>query len=114
MKLHVPEAFEAHHVLQPQQRRAHGLEVGRDVIDMREAETVGSRGGGRRELMARKKSRIALALHEAKCGVSEGRGDREGLVEARALAIRLNVADRISSAAVELGEGGLDVLHLEG
>ena len=114
VKLHVPEALEAHDVLEPQQRRAHGLEVGGDVIDAREAEAV--RPAARRGV-------VSIQAGEQGAGSSWRSTKRKvvspkGVVMEKVLvpalvALGLNLADRVPARAIERGRRSLDVLHLE-
>jgi hypothetical protein len=113
MELDVPEALEPHDVLEPQERGAHGLKIGRDVVDARKAKAVGPAARRAVELETRKKAGVAVALDEAEGRIAKRRGDRKGLVPTLRFALSLNFANRVASALVERGESGFDVLHLE-
>src|SRR6185295_19523310 len=114
VELHLPELLETHHVLHPEQGRAHGLKVGSDVIDGGEAKTILSAARRWIRLQAGEQLRVVAPLHEAEGGIAERRGEGEGLEPAVAFARGLDFTDRVSAAAIELGEGVFDVLHLEG
>ena len=77
VELHLPEALEAQHVLHPQQRRLHGLEVRGDVIDALEPKRSRRPAGASCSCQAREERAVAAALEEAEGGVAERRGDRE-------------------------------------
>ena len=102
----LPELLEAHHVLHPQEHRLHGLEVRRDVVDVRR-----SRSGCRRRAARRsgtkpgKRALVAVALDEAEGGVTERRGDGElRQLAAVVVGVALDVVDEGAAALLEQAE----------
>ena len=98
----LPELLEAQHVLHPQQRRLHGLEVRGQVIDALKPKRLPPRR--RRPGAATKPGNsgaVAAALDEAEGGVAERRGDREHRQRAPVVGEALHVGDERAAALVE-------------
>jgi hypothetical protein len=79
VELHLPEALETEHMLEPEQRGRHGLEVGGDVVEVGEAAAVAATARRAVPHEAGVEREVAAALHEAKRGVAERRRDHERL-----------------------------------
>ena len=106
----LPQLLEAEHVLHPEQRRLHGLEVGGQVIDPLEAEPVAGRAGARRSRRGRaghetrEEPRVPAPLDEAEGGVAERRGDGEHRQRAAVVGEALHVGDERAAPLVEQPE----------
>jgi len=112
----LPQRLEAEHVLHPEQRRLHGLEVRRQVIDVREPEAVAGAGpgsGGTGWNEPGEQRLIAAPLDEAEGGVAERRRDREHGQAAAVVAKALHVGDERAAALVQQAERAVDVLDLQ-
>ena len=114
VELDLPEALEAHHVLEPQGHVAEGGEVRGGVVEAHEAQAV--RPAPRRvvHLEARVERPVAVALDEPESRVAEGRRDREEGDRVPGLVLEPpDVVDRRPPSALEQAERLPDVLHLE-
>src|SRR5690606_14156359 len=113
VKLHPPEAFESKHVLQPQERRGHGFEVGGNMIEVRNAHRMV-------RVLRRCLNRhswvkpIALAaLDEAKRGITKRGGNDERSETRRTVLIGFDVVHWGAAACLQQVECVFDVLHPE-
>ena len=113
VKLDLPEALEAHHLLHPRKRGLEREKVARDVIHVGDAKAIGAAARGFEAREIGHNRRFALVLHEAKQRVAERRGDVEPHHEPPFDPAPLDAGDRGRAALDQKRKRLLDVRDVE-